>query len=316
MLSRDCCSNPPKLDPHCGLGTVVDDIAGLRTYTAGSPTSHRAILLVTDIYGYQAPNLRNIADEAAAAGFFVVAPDFYYGDPYVDGEPWDDWSRRHGTVKGAEDAKAVVAALRRGGATSIGAAGFCWGGKVVVELAKSDGIDAAVLLHPAMVTVDDIKEVEVPMEVLGGELDEISPPSLLKQFELILSTKSGIESFVKVFPGVPHGFSIRYDANDKFAVKTAEEAQQDMLNWFQKYVRWSYLPRGQKQVFTAAVKWSKEWAKVNSTAKMGDSYIITMEDHLKMMEAKMDAKMKRMEMRWFCFLCAALCISLVIAFLH
>lgn len=30
-------------------------------------------------------------------------------------------------------------------------------GKVVAELAKSDHIQAAVLLHPAMVTVDDIK---------------------------------------------------------------------------------------------------------------------------------------------------------------
>lgn len=32
-----------------------------------------------------------------------------------------------------------------------------WLGKVVAELAKSDHIQAAVLLHPAMVTVDDIK---------------------------------------------------------------------------------------------------------------------------------------------------------------
>lgn len=32
-------------------------------------------------------------------------------------------------------------------------------GKVVAELAKSDHIQAAVLLHPAMVTVDDIKGI-------------------------------------------------------------------------------------------------------------------------------------------------------------
>ncbi|MQL93440.1 hypothetical protein Taro_026092 [Colocasia esculenta] len=343
MLSRHCCSNPPKLDPHCGLGTVLRDLAGLPAYTAGSPTCSRAVLLVTDIYGYDAPNLRNIADKVAAAGFFVVAPDFFYGDPYEDGESWDDWLSRHGTAKGAADAIAVVAALKRGGATSIGAAGFCWGGKVVVELAKTNDIDAAVLLHPSMVTVDDIKEVNVPIEILGGDLDELTPPSVLKQFEAALSAKSGVDSFVKIFPGVPHGFSIRYDANDKVAVKKAEEAQHDMLSWFLKYVRqernfstlsstlrkmipqnnrWSPPSRGQlvstsKKAPAAAVKPGKGWTKDECGGGwMDDAHVITVEEHLRQMETRIGAKMNRLEVRLFSLICAALCIGLVFAFLQ
>ncbi|XP_078148661.1 endo-1,3;1,4-beta-D-glucanase-like [Carex rostrata] len=109
--------------------------------------------------------------------------------------------------------------------------------KVVVELAKSDDIKAAVLLHPSFVTVDDIKEVKVPISILGAEIDRTTPPELTKQFEEILSTKPEVPSYVKIFLGVSHGWTIRYDVTDKGAVEKAEEAHKDLLNWFNKYVK-------------------------------------------------------------------------------
>ena len=47
-----------------------------------------------------------------------------------------------------------------------------------------------------------------------------------------------IDSFVKIFPGVAHGWTVRYKADDESAVKSAEESHLDMLNWFTKYVKW------------------------------------------------------------------------------
>lgn len=46
-----------------------------------------------------------------------------------------------------------------------------------------------------------------------------------------------VKSFVKIFPGVAHGWAVRYKAEDEFAVKSAEEAHQDMLDWFLAHIK-------------------------------------------------------------------------------
>ncbi|KAJ6838827.1 endo-1,3,1,4-beta-D-glucanase-like [Iris pallida] len=240
MASPQCCDNPPTLTPTAGGGTVVDDIGGLKAYTAGSAESKLAVILISDVYGFEAPKLRKIADKVAASGFFVIVPDFLYGDPYVPDNaerPVPVWIQSHSPAKGCEDAKSVITTLKNKGISAVGAAGYCWGAKVVVELAKSGDIQSAVMLHPSFVTVDDIKDVKTPIAILGAEHDHLSPPELVKQFEEVLAAKSEVKSFVKIFPGVPHGWSVRYKDDDEFALKSAEEAFQDMLDWFSKYLK-------------------------------------------------------------------------------
>jgi len=234
-----CLENPPSLSSTSGLGSV-QEIGGLKAYVTGPQDSKLAILLISDVFGYEAPNLRKLADKVAANGFLVVVPDFFYGDPLDLGNPnvdWQSWLKIHGVDKGCEDAKLVISDLRSKGVTSIGAAGFCWGGVVVVKLAKFDDIQAGVVLHPGPITEDDINEVKRPIAILGAEIDNSSPPEKVKHFGEILSTKPGVDSFVKIFPGVSHGWSVRYSDDDESAVKSAEESHEDMLNWFTKYVK-------------------------------------------------------------------------------
>ncbi|TKY54061.1 Endo-1,3/1,4-beta-D-glucanase protein [Spatholobus suberectus] len=194
MSGPECCSNPPVLNPSGGAGHV-EKLAGLNSYLTGSPNSNLALLLVSDIYGYEAPNLRYLADKVAAAGYYVVVPDFFHADPYNPenaNRPLPVWIKDHGTEKGFEAAKSIVEALKSKGVSAIGAAGFCWGAKVVVELAKSRLIQAAVLLHPSFVSLDDIKGVDIPIAILGAEIDKLSPPELVKQFEQVLTAKPGV----------------------------------------------------------------------------------------------------------------------------
>ncbi|XP_068305126.1 endo-1,3;1,4-beta-D-glucanase-like isoform X1 [Pyrus communis] len=261
MSGPQCCSNPPILKPESyGVDNSDEKLGGLNVYVAGSPNSKLAILLVSNVFGYRVPNLRKLADNIAAAGFFVLVPDFFYGDPFVhdNDRPLAVWLQDHGTDKGFEDAKSIINALKGKGVSAIGAAGFCWGGewllshttfstgclissiaqaKVVTELAKSDFIQAAVLLHPSFVALDDIQEVKVPIAIQGAEIDDYSPPELVKQFEQILAAKPEVDSFVKIFPKAEHGWTLGYNAEDEEAVKRAEEAHRNTLAWFVKHVK-------------------------------------------------------------------------------
>ncbi|KAL7171479.1 hypothetical protein ACSBR2_036185 [Camellia fascicularis] len=65
--------------------------------------------------GYEAPNLRKLADKVTAEGFLVVVPDFFYGEPLDLNNPNNDresWRKAHGVDKGFEDAKPVISALQ------------------------------------------------------------------------------------------------------------------------------------------------------------------------------------------------------------
>ncbi|GJN13305.1 hypothetical protein PR202_ga31661 [Eleusine coracana subsp. coracana] len=209
MASSHCFENAPALNPAGGGGEVVDDFGGQRSYIAGSPESKAAVILISDAFGFEAPNLRKIADKVASAGYFVVVPDFLHGDPYDPSNPKNPgmWLQSHDPKKAFEEAKPVIAALKSKGVLTIGAAGYCWG------------------------------EVKCPISILGAETDKSTPPELVKQFEQVLSANSEIGHFVKIFPGVEHGWAVRYSADDEAAVSRAEEALQDMMDWFNKYLK-------------------------------------------------------------------------------
>ncbi|XP_031489633.1 endo-1,3;1,4-beta-D-glucanase-like [Nymphaea colorata] len=180
---------------------------------------------------------RNLADKIAASGFFVVVPDYFHGDSYASEKgSIPDFLENHGPEKGFEDTKPLIAYLKSQGISSIRVGGICRGGKVVAELGKTEEIQAAVMFHPSLVTIDDIKEAKVPTAILEAETDQSSPPELIKKFEEVLSVKKETNSFVKIFSGVGHGWTMRYKAEDEAAMKKAELAHTHMIEWFTTYV--------------------------------------------------------------------------------
>ncbi|KAI3938967.1 hypothetical protein MKW98_013855, partial [Papaver atlanticum] len=76
---------------------------------------------------YEAPNLRNLADKVAAAGYYVVVQYFFHGDPYTPGKDAGVWFQSHEMDKGVVEAKQVIKPLQYKGISAVGAAGMCWG---------------------------------------------------------------------------------------------------------------------------------------------------------------------------------------------
>ncbi|EFJ15446.1 hypothetical protein SELMODRAFT_173745 [Selaginella moellendorffii] len=238
MAAGDCC-----VPPASHFFDNSAESLGVRAYTNGAQGATEAVILVSDIFGWSSPLLRKLADKVAAAGYLVVVPDLLNNDPFKpaeSGSPYATfpaWIKNHEPPKSIQQCKKIVALLKSKGITSIGIAGFCWGAKVAALMGREDSVRAVVLLHPSFVTVDDMREIRAPVAILAAEVDQRTPAAVIEESRAILASRAEVESFIKFFPGASHGWTVRYDVTNSRAVAQAEEAHQDMLSWFWRFLK-------------------------------------------------------------------------------
>ena len=165
--------------PPGALGAAVDSGAGLRgeykllkgagggrevvAYVAGASNAgaRAGIILCHDVYGVDGGRLRQVADEMAADGRYVVmAPDLFYDRDAVDKLGDRDrtaWLRQFTKERVLGDLGVVRAAIDAHVGTDsprVGVVGFCWGAfPVFACCADGRQYDAGVSLHPSLVKV-------------------------------------------------------------------------------------------------------------------------------------------------------------------
>lgn len=239
-------------------GHVVK-LAGLDAYVTGDPINKpKTILFLTEIFGYHLPNARLLADEHAAAGFYVVVPDFYEGDyapvsflydiaalpgdpePAKDAFDFPVWKARHMPERLQPMLLKAVEAITNdpdfGLTGKLFTVGFCYGAKQEWMLAgPGSKVTASVANHPSNFTYpDDIEAITVPTLILVGDDDVLMPLPQVLEAKTILEKKN--LGTVHVYPGEKHSFAIRGDLRDENIKKDKEDAARRTVEWFKGYL--------------------------------------------------------------------------------
>jgi len=207
----------PFEDPRQDGEVIVID--GLPLYVVGDgPT---AVIVFYDIYGFEGGRIRLICDQIAEAGFSVVMPDIFRGDPWAENRTDDRnaWLRLWSPTVIKSDLEIVFGYLEEKDITKVGAIGFCWGGFAVFQAASTGKILAGVGCHPSLAVGNQFnlpetvqaEAVQCPQLLLpaGNDPDIVKPGG---QIHRIFDTRPwGNLCGYYVFTEMSHGFVPRGD---------------------------------------------------------------------------------------------------------
>jgi len=155
----------------------VEAIGELDCYVAGEPAGalRAAIVVMYDVYGLNGGHARGVCDELAAAGYYVVMPDFFRGgtiEPfYRAGEPQrgKQWLRQFDWACVGAHLSAVHEHLRSLGIGRVGSIGFCWGAWAVAKACQDPTkVQAGVWCHPSCQVARELYEGETEAELAGA----------------------------------------------------------------------------------------------------------------------------------------------------
>ncbi|WP_454727305.1 MULTISPECIES: dienelactone hydrolase family protein [Cupriavidus] len=180
--------------------------------TAGAP----GIVLVQEIFGVN-EHIRSVADQYAADGYVVLAPDVFWRDaPRVElGYAGDDMKRALALYQKVDvelaikDLAATAKALRAqiGAGGKIAAVGYCFGGLLTYLAAARGLVDAAVPYYGGGIQnkLQEAASIKVPVQFHYGALDAHIPAEAVEQVRAAVAGNPRAE--IHVYPQADHGFN-------------------------------------------------------------------------------------------------------------
>lgn len=196
-------------------------------------------LFLTDVIGHKFPNAQLLADQYAAAGYYVIMPDLFTADPVPLNPPegYDllrDWFPRHTPEFTRPIIDKVVAAVKELNPKYVVANGYCFGAKYATQLLGEGVVDAAALYHPSFVTIDEIKAIKGPIYIASAETDTIYTEELRHETEATLRDEKKTY-YTTLASGVSHGFAVRGDPSKPVDKWAKEQAFYNTVQWFAYY---------------------------------------------------------------------------------
>jgi len=208
-------------------------------YVEPETPSEKAILVLPDIFGWSNMGGRffGICDTFAEQGFSVLLVDPFRGDTAAGKEDMMSWitSFKYEETVGT-DIEQCVKWLGEKGATSIGAAGFCWGVWAFCKAASSGTkFKCAVGPHPStrlegMFGRDEqemIDAVNMPVLILPAGND----PDNLKEGGAVAEALVKKGGKVVTYPDMAHGWVSRGDLGNSDVARDTQDAIQHMVEF-------------------------------------------------------------------------------------
>ncbi|KAF7723846.1 hypothetical protein EC973_001571 [Apophysomyces ossiformis] len=238
-----CCSLKPVESDYQPIG-AMEQLGDLPLYVVGPKDAKKAILVIYDIMGLH-NNTKQFCDVLAGQGYKVVMPDFFRGKPWDiknigDRKAVVAWLSRVGTIdKVAPEIAGVREWLKGQGVTSAGIVGFCWGGKIGVQIAGIDRFFGGfTMIHPVNIDPKDAEKAQAPILALPSR-DE---PDMTAFMEVLKKKPFAAQCKHHRFDDMHHGFAAaRGNWSDELNRKRATEAIQLTVDFFNQVLNKSNL---------------------------------------------------------------------------
>ncbi|KAL1515353.1 hypothetical protein AB1Y20_001983 [Prymnesium parvum] len=235
-MATSCCpegSLPYLASDYSAKGTCVS-AGAVDLYEApvhGSP--EHALILFSDIFGWNGSRLRSIADAFAMQGYLVVVPKMLTpaldggcdGDALPAGGAFDaEWLKQFPWPVQQPKVEAALEYLKGKGAAKIGVVGFCYGGHPACWLSATHAeIVCGAVLHPSMQLEEKLfggsteallKSVKCPffLAPAGNDLPLWAESGPLGA--ALKASSRGDECVFTEYPEMKHGWSVRGDLAD------------------------------------------------------------------------------------------------------
>ena len=216
-------------------GVVVEGVIAWDDQAAGPQPG---VIIIHGGWGYS-DNVRAQAERLARSGYVGYAVDMYGMGPVATHLEDDRGSRQlleDNPLLRATRFNLAVERLKRHPSVDparISAIGYCWGGEVILEMARA-GAD-----YDAVITFAGILSTEHPAPagyvsprilVLHGDSDPFAPREQVEAFRREMAA-AGADFEIVVYPDVEHAFTQPYarDANMR-GISYDEEADNDSWN--------------------------------------------------------------------------------------
>ena len=190
------------------------------------------LVLLQEIFGVN-QHIRNVADQYAADGYVVLAPDLFWREGAhielaYDGDGWRravELMNATDVGRARADIGATVAALRAHGATAghkIAAIGFCFGGKLSYLTAADGLVDAAVCYYGGGIQneLGRADAISAPLLMHFGGADSHIPAEAVKAIAERFEDNDAVE--IHVYEGAEHGFNCNH--RDSYQQRAAAQA--------------------------------------------------------------------------------------------